>query len=731
MSSARAILTILKNGETIKSQPIESEALLGRADGCVIRLDDRAVSRQHAVFTPASGGVQVEKKSEFAPLVVNGAECSQALLKDGDVISIGPYLMRLSMQKAAAEEAPEAPAPVEAESPSGAADAPVMEELQPSTEPAQEENSAGVEMELPSGAADQQPDEGVQESPAAVDEDGKTKITQDPSLTVKLVFQPGVANHVQYELKNAETSIGRGKICDIILSDKKSSRKHALILKAGSSFILRDLGSINGTYVNGNKVKDCELSNDDVIRIGDSEFAFKALSGDFEAQAAGFMPVVDEEEPAFGGQALSAEASPMVLDMGGQAADGAMPGSPGAVPGVTDANTASAITGLPGIGSTKKKQSLIDKYIKNFKTLPPKQKVMVVFVVGALFYFLVLDEDPPVQKAGQAKKPGATATTGMKVPLSFASLSAEQKRFVETQHNLGFEHYKNREYDKALYEIRKIFSLIPEYKNAKEIERYAIEGKRKIEAIEEEKKRREEEERIKSRVVQMVSETGDLMKGKKYDQARELFGQVLALDPENSQIALWKKEIEEYEEKRRIEEQQRQVMQEINTRARDFLAEGDALRKKGRCHPAFAAYAKVRELGPSDKKILARADSATRSCRLYVKNRRDPVLDEAKKLEEAGEFAKAFQQFKRATVLDPPHPAGHAGMARIRGVLHGKAKVLYTEAVLAESYSDFKTARKKFKEVMDTTPEDDIYYERAKRKFGQYLKMNEWGGGGE
>src|SRR3954470_13535904 len=108
--SAVAILVITRNGEMIKSIPLEGEAVLGRAEGCVIRLDDRAISRQHAVFRVVDGGVQVEKKSEFAPLVINGADMTKAIVREADVISIGPYLLRVSVSKA------QPPAPPRAQS---------------------------------------------------------------------------------------------------------------------------------------------------------------------------------------------------------------------------------------------------------------------------------------------------------------------------------------------------------------------------------------------------------------------------------------------------------------------------------------------------------------------------------------------------------------------------------------------------------------------------------------
>src|SRR5262245_30747416 len=97
---AAAVLTILKDGEVVKKQSLEGEAVVGRSEGCVIRLEDRAISRQHALFRPVGDGFQVEKRSEFAPLSVNGSECTRAFLKEGDIVAIGPYQVQFNRVEA-------------------------------------------------------------------------------------------------------------------------------------------------------------------------------------------------------------------------------------------------------------------------------------------------------------------------------------------------------------------------------------------------------------------------------------------------------------------------------------------------------------------------------------------------------------------------------------------------------------------------------------------------------
>src|SRR4051812_45760213 len=128
---AAAQLTILRDGEVVKKQPLDGEVDVGRAEGCVIRLEDRAISRQHALFRPVGDGFQVEKKSEFGPLTVNGSECTRAFLKEGDVISIGPYLVKY--QAGAGATAASAPVPTDT-LPIGGMDAPPLSSLVPPVE---------------------------------------------------------------------------------------------------------------------------------------------------------------------------------------------------------------------------------------------------------------------------------------------------------------------------------------------------------------------------------------------------------------------------------------------------------------------------------------------------------------------------------------------------------------------------------------------------------------------
>jgi pSer/pThr/pTyr-binding forkhead associated (FHA) protein len=70
--------------------------------------------------------------------------------------------------------------------------------------------------------------------------------------------------------------IGRGSECDLILDEPEMSRRHAVIENFGDGIYLRDLGSANGTFVNGVQVRDAVLHPDDQIAFDRNRFLLEA-----------------------------------------------------------------------------------------------------------------------------------------------------------------------------------------------------------------------------------------------------------------------------------------------------------------------------------------------------------------------------------------------------------------------------------------------------------------------
>ncbi len=83
-----------------------------------------------------------------------------------------------------------------------------------------------------------------------------------------LITREGELAGQQWPLDAAEIMIGRGSDCQIALPERQVSRYHAKITREGSSYILHDLDSKNGTHLNGTQVKgSVRLQDGDEIQI--------------------------------------------------------------------------------------------------------------------------------------------------------------------------------------------------------------------------------------------------------------------------------------------------------------------------------------------------------------------------------------------------------------------------------------------------------------------------------
>ena len=73
---------------------------------------------------------------------------------------------------------------------------------------------------------------------------------------------------VTHELARDIAMIGRSPSNQIVIDHPTVSAQHALLLRAGTSYSLKDLNSTNGTQINGDFVTDAELKDGDTIRFG-------------------------------------------------------------------------------------------------------------------------------------------------------------------------------------------------------------------------------------------------------------------------------------------------------------------------------------------------------------------------------------------------------------------------------------------------------------------------------
>jgi pSer/pThr/pTyr-binding forkhead associated (FHA) protein len=845
---------ILREGQLIETRDIQESVSLGRAEGCLIRLEDHAISRKHAILSPTekTGVLKFEKKSEFGWIRHNGQEKTQGLAGPGDVLELGPFQIEVldSTGSKAHEETKEQPALVEREQPvsmgfetplpqvesgsdqngadplsledavsmpaleneSHALDtentdsAPVDPEPHLSLEESFAENSPSSSVE--SASLEVQPDQGAVPNPSAtsgaertqvIDSDGATRLTPIDRIQARLVFSSGSAAVEQFDLNQGpdRVTIGRGRNCDIQLQDKKSSRAHVEILRQDGRYYVRDLESANGTFVNGSKIEpktDTPLQAGDLVQAGDAQFVFEVVSADYLEREQSFLPAVAAEQ-------ADLESAPSMAAVGGSefGIDPNAEGQWGQNPaefgepyndlnqqGFDSAQLNSISTTHPATESGIK--GLVAKY----KAIPQQRRTLLLMVLAAVVYmgWAGQDSEDPSLKAKKKPKPSASVS-GLPVSLSFDDLSKEMQQKVLQGREDATRHYTGGEFEEALLKAESVLSILNSDEVALQIKRYsqiAIQKKKQIEEENARKRQAEERlEKIKTMVADLELKMDEARKApdkpSKFDAVADQLAstEVRVLDPENTQIKKWEIEIGEFRQKMMDMESSRVQMGDLR---KDFesslqvakkavekaFAEDDPAKRLTLFAECLKLLADIRlkEGFASDEasrgkssdssmaadlkaiaKVISQAAREAERCRLAAEKTLEPHLRAATETENARDYVKAFELWQTVAVLDDLRVQvliadgqevsgelsgnrGRAGMERIRGVLNAQAKSIYTEGVLAESYSDFPKARQKFKELLEKAPKDDTsidgYFQRARRKLALYEQFDQANG---
>jgi pSer/pThr/pTyr-binding forkhead associated (FHA) protein len=220
-------LTLSTTDGRSRSIDLDGERLvIGRAADSGLVLDDPEVSRAHAeILRTADGGLELRDLGSANGTFVDGVPITGPVrLHGGERLQIGPFEGRVD---GLAEPRPEPPRPARTET----------------------ELDTRTPGEL-AGAGSPGP--------------------------LRLAVTAGVGAGRLLELGEGRFVIGRDASCDLTVDDPKVSGEHAEIIRSGSSFVLRDLGSTNGTYVNGERVDGRRrLHEGDRLQIGDTELEYR------------------------------------------------------------------------------------------------------------------------------------------------------------------------------------------------------------------------------------------------------------------------------------------------------------------------------------------------------------------------------------------------------------------------------------------------------------------------
>ncbi|GEA82821.1 MAG: FHA domain-containing protein [Cellulomonas sp.] len=113
-----------------------------------------------------------------------------------------------------------------------------------------------------------------QGAPVGLTSDESAAVHALPATSALLVMQRGPSAGARFLLDADRTVAGRSTQADIFLDDVTVSRKHAEFVREGTQFVVRDIGSLNGTYVNRQRIDDATLRAGDEVQIGKYRMTF-------------------------------------------------------------------------------------------------------------------------------------------------------------------------------------------------------------------------------------------------------------------------------------------------------------------------------------------------------------------------------------------------------------------------------------------------------------------------
>jgi pSer/pThr/pTyr-binding forkhead associated (FHA) protein len=290
----------------------------GREAGADVVIPNKDVSRHHAEIMATVQGYVMVDRSTNGTYVNRERVRGQRVLSRADVIRIGDHEFRFYAYAAPAPPPlpPSAAAPVAAAPPPQSKTVPT-----PATPPPVIERPAGP---LPPGARHRLTDtmHGVPLSGGLppVPQAPRPSVPAAPTLASMLVRSGGLKG-TRYPIKVPVINIGRADYNDLVLPDDSVSTSHAKLQRREDVWVLSDLGSTNGTFVDGERIEgESVLSPGATIRFGELSLLFEpatsepagAKGGGTKVLGALQVPPPPPPPPAVKPAAKAAPARPLI-----------------------------------------------------------------------------------------------------------------------------------------------------------------------------------------------------------------------------------------------------------------------------------------------------------------------------------------------------------------------------------------------------------------------------------
>ncbi len=502
---------------------------------------------------------------------------------------------------------------------------------------------------------------------------------------------------------------GRDPSCEIYIQAEHISRRHFDLTQSPDGFSIIDLGSANGTMVNGHLVPAHEptpIQSGDSIRIMDVSIEFEVRDAQFDKKLQSAIVPDDIQIEELGPESESGQASPLMI------------------PQPTD-NRAQQPVLLPdflipqGAGPDYQPELITEsdplnpEGPKNFwNRLDRKQKVRlgIIACIPLLLYGLLSDP----QKSTDL--PPGDGTPG------FESLSEESQRLVMDLYRLAQRQYQDLDYELCVVELRKLHEVVPHYQESRLLEKNCQAGWDMQIA---EQRRREELEtlrRINTQVQSIVDECSSQVNDQTTpEQIRSCLREAIDLSPSHEGVLALLEQVE-------IRQQEREAQRESEARSRERFQAGQRIlrsarqsRDQGQLSQAISQYRRFLDGGfPDHNNSQPQARRELASIQEQLSTQTSQLLNRCQEHARSEEFRNAILTCRQVIELTPENSQAQRLINDSMNALRQKMQPIYQRSIIEEDIGNVEAAKEMWQQIRAESLPGEDYYNRATQKLRAY-----------
>ncbi|MBC7371362.1 MAG: FHA domain-containing protein [Bdellovibrionaceae bacterium] len=653
-------LRVRLQGKVIQEVPLSEERsyLAGRHEDCDVRLqNEKGISREHFRISFVEGQWQLEVVSRFGDVIADGEKVQNLNLSEKGSFFLPPYEFEFSEASGALVAAKRGDAPA------------LFQGSEGDGGDTNERTFVGATNTVP--------------YVKVIDSSGETK--------------------EMFKLEGGNTWVaGRDSACDIIIRDQRVSRRQFEIRFENNQYFILDLGSVNGTLINGSPVSSAEataIKSSDAISVLDNHLYFELHDPNFKAR----LELVKATAP-----------NPLVQL------------SPDMLPSAVQQYQQNSMQQY-----SPQMQGSMNGY-DQFQEAPDKkfdfEKHRVKIIVAAVALLAVAYLFSGSGGGGPAPASVGTVGMGSKSMEAFNKLPAEKQIFVKQTYQLAKNLYMQQKFELARAEIVKMYEYVPEYEDSKDIERLANEA---IEIIaqqrsndDKEKAKAETGEKIQAQVKECKSKIN-----RDYTVAslEECLSPILQFNPEHPAILELRTSVDQIVANKQAKDMQKQEYQSQVQRLKGLYGRAESSQREAQYLKAIKEFQTVANSSLPDPNALkqhARRQIASLQGTLRVKT--DQYEKDAEQAYKDQKLKDAVVSLRKSLDVDPNNEAAKEKIEHYKSELKKQMMVLYQEGVLEESYGNVDGgenrpgAKDKWKKIMELDVTDGDYYAKAKIKLKKY-----------